>query len=118
MEQINKKDPDSFSLDADPIDPEVSPKCFACVTTQSVSPNNLTPRTKSPRLQKLDSFSKEYPLPIITPEINYSSLPFNAKMTLRMCQAMNKEAKASKKLQDFLKEIDENLRQVEQLVRR
>jgi len=120
---IKKKDPDSFSLD--PGDPDIleagdilelgrRPLQFEF---QGFSmPPLLSPiNGASPKLRKLDSFSQEEVKP--TPSLeDLSSFPLNMRMTLSLCQSFNKETKTVKKINNFMKTMEENLELTESLV--
>ena len=114
---LKKKDPDSFSLD--PENPEVLESIDLSLNKrlpQTDAPI-LSPILTSPRLRKIDSFSQEDVKPTPTIE-EISGLPAPIRITLNLCEALNKEMKTTKKINNFINTMDENLKLTEQLIKR
>ena len=119
--EVKKKDPDSFSLDPDIPDVLDSQDIYFRPEQNDaqnvyMSPT-LHPVINSPRIRKNDSFSQEDgKVKHIADE--FSTFPLNTRMTLNLCGTFNKELKSSKKINNFLSTMEENLKLTEQLVKR
>jgi len=122
---IKKKDPDSFSLDpGDPADIleagdilDLGKRPLQFEFQGFSMPPLLSPiNGASPKLRKIDSFSQEEVKPT-TPFEDLSSFPLNMRMTLSLCESFNKEAKTVKKINNFMRTMEENLELTESLVK-
>jgi len=119
-----KKDPDSFSLD-----PEVTEGIDTSESTKKAGQIEVdinigpvlssiiaSPKLPTPKHLKVDSFSiddvKNSP-----PIEEISNFPVPLQLTLNLCKAFNKEAKVTKKINNFINTMNENLKLTEQLVK-